>query len=88
MSLALIEYDIQVQKYTAGTAITTNCIDLLFINTGTVTAYIDTLPLLAGQSLPINGNLGEITKKPRQLTFANTAGNTEVYFVKRFYISG
>ena len=87
MSLALIEYDIQVQKYVLGTAISTNCIDMQFINTGTVTAYIDTMPILAGQALTIAGNLGEIIKKPRQLTFAAGAG-AQLYFIKRFYITG
>ena len=80
-----LEYDFKTEQYNQSQSITTNCIDMLFINAGTVTAYIDSLPLLPGQSLPINGNLGEVCTKQRQLVFANAAGTKLIYFVKRFY---
>lgn len=87
MSLNLIEYDYQVISYTKAGSLPTNCIDMQFINGGTVTAYIDNLPLLPGQSIAINGNLGEVCKKTRNLTFANVAGTTLIYFLRRFYLS-
>jgi hypothetical protein len=87
MSLSLIEYDYKVEQYMQPSSITTNCIDLQFINAGTVAANIDGLILLPGQSVAIGGNLGEVCRAQRNLSFANTPGTRLVYFVKRFYVT-
>ncbi len=84
----LQQYDFQCIPYNKNQNIDTNCIDMLFINNGTVTAYVDNIPLLPGQTIPINGNIGEICIKPRNLRFENTVGTPSILFVKRFYVTG
>jgi hypothetical protein len=75
------KYKIDVQSYSTSIDIESNCNAITFYNSGTIDAKINTIPLLAGQSLSIEGNNNEIDATVYHLDFGgNTTG---VVFVIR-----
>lgn len=60
---------------------TSACLDLLFINTGAATAYINGVPLTTGQSLAFSCNEGEQLDVKVNLTFG--AGVSKCYMMRR-----
>jgi len=84
--MELIEYDFDVQIYNQATNITTDCIDLTFINLGTNTAYVRNIPITTSNSLPISGNVGEVLKRPVNVSFdPSGVGTNELLVIRRFY---
>jgi len=60
---------------------TSACLDLLFINTGAATAYINGVPLTTGQSLAFSCNEGEQLDVKVNLTFGS--GTSKCYMMRR-----
>lgn len=83
----LNEYDFDVQFYNTATNIDTQCIDLLFVNQGTNTAFVRGFPLTQGQSLPINGNVGEVIRKTVNIYFSPAGVDNNLMVVRRFYLN-
>jgi len=83
-------YNITGQVYNQGGAISSNCMDMLFINTGTNTLMLNnTIPLLPGAGYSTNANLNEVDKTPWAVSFKqdNTGLLTNsLTVVKKVYI--
>lgn len=60
---------------------TSVCLDLLFINTGVATAYINGVPLTTNQSLSFSCNEGEQLNVKVNLTFGS--GTSKCYMMRR-----
>ena len=82
----LIEYDFDIQMYSQGVSVDTNCIDLLIINQGLNTAYVKNVPLSQGQQFPVTGNAGEILRNTVNITFSNTGTDNRVIVIRRYYL--
>jgi len=80
----LIEYDFRSNSYVANQSIPTDCIDLIFVNTGTAIVYINQFPLQPQQDLQMNGNIGEVMRKSIDISF-DTTGTPQLWVVRRFY---
>lgn len=77
------QYRTEIAQYSETIKIDGNCNAISFINNGTVTVYINKYPLLAGTSLSIDGNAGEIDKTMYNIDFP-TVGLVTV--VKKIYL--
>lgn len=61
------------------TEISANCSGILFINTGSTTAYINRMPLLAGASLSLDDQNRDIDTTKYQLNFGGFSGTITVW---------
>lgn len=74
----------ETQRYTEPATVASNCIDITFYNSGSKTAYVNTFPLVTGQSKQISCNEGEVLTSPYAITFATGVGATEIYVFRRY----
>lgn len=63
------------------------CLDLLFTNWGTETAYINGQPLRQYDSLRWSCNEGEILDVKCNLTFGTGGGTNKIYMTRRIIIN-
>lgn len=59
------------------------CLDLLFTNIGTETAYINGLPIAQSESLRWSCNAGEVLVVKVSLTFGTGGGTQKCYMTRR-----
>ena len=83
-------YNITATVYNQGGGISSNCMDMLFINTGTNVATLNnSIPLQPGGSYGTNANLNEVDKTPWQVSFQKDNTGTlinSLTVVKKVYI--
>jgi len=66
-------------------AVTTNCGDIMFINQGTVTVYINNMPLPAGASITFGCNQGEINVANMYVTSPTPISDAGVWVFRKSY---
>ncbi|AXH73872.1 MAG: hypothetical protein [Bacteriophage sp.] len=64
------------QFYSDRQQIPANCSGIMFINTGSVTAYINNMPLLAGATLVLDDQNENIDKTIYSYNFGGTTGGS------------
>jgi hypothetical protein len=75
-------YTTEIQYYTTNQQIIGNCNVITFVNTGTITMYVNNFPVTSGNSFSIAGNQDEIDVSNYQIDFrGSTVG--EVYVIKK-----
>ena len=85
--MALIKYDIDFIGYDQNGFIQSGCNGLTFLNLGTATANIESVPLQQNQSLAIDGNRCEFIDRSFQLNFTNTGSQTQnSVVIKKTYL--
>lgn len=86
IEIKALEYEVQFYSVDTAKYIETNCNTVTFLNLGTATALIETVPLVQNQSLQIGGNQGEITKQRFFINFISGIGltNNVVVILKRY----
>ncbi len=62
------------------------CVDLLFVNTGTATAYVNSLPIATNATMRWSCNEGETLVAKVNLTFGTT-GTPKCYMTRRRIIN-
>lgn len=82
----LIPYNALPIQVVSNKQITTDCIDVVFVNKGTSTAFINNYPLAPGETLPICGNIGEVYRDQIDIYFS--AGATNNLWIWRRYYQG
>lgn len=81
------QYTIEFQQVYKSAEIITGerCNAISFTNKGTDTVYINQLPLEAGESLSINGNIGEHDKTLYKVAWLAAATSKKCYIqIKRY----
>jgi len=79
------KYKIEVMQYNTTRKIASNCNAITFINSGAVTCLVQTIPVVAGASLVIEGNENEMDVTEYNLDFGtSTAGILTV--IRKYYI--
>ncbi|GEM_PF-7057887 len=81
------EYYFVFETYQESKNISTNCIDITFINRGTLAVKINNYTLRVGETIGFTGNFGEIIKKPINLIMSAPIGENQVDVIKRVYTS-
>ena len=86
INIKALEYEVQFYSVDTSKYIDTDCNTVTFLNLGTATANIETVPLVQNQSLQIGGNQGEYTKQRFFINFTTGAGLTQncVVILKRY----
>jgi hypothetical protein len=82
--MAYNEYFLRIDQLRAAKQYTLDCIDVVFINSGNATAYIEGLELAPGTNFALTGNLGEICKQGVNISFG-TGTNPFLQIVQRQY---
>ena len=59
------------------------CLDLLFVNKGTETAYVNSFPLAQNDSIRWSCNNGEVLVVKVNLTFGTGGGTQKCYMTRR-----
>ena len=67
--MQLIPYESVTAEYRESGYTISNCNSILFINTGQISVQVDQVNLQPGQSLAIDGNVGEINVKQYSFIF-------------------
>lgn len=78
------EYYFIFETYQESKNISTNCIDITFINRGSP-VQINNYILRAGETIGFTGNFGEIMKKPINLIMSGPISESRVDVIKRVY---
>jgi len=65
--------------------VSTNCGDIMFVNQGTVTVFINLMPLPAGASITFGVNSGEIMTGTFRVSSATPVGNAGLYVFRKLY---
>lgn len=69
------KYKIEVMQYNTTRKISSACNAITFYNNGTITVLVQTIPLVVGATLTIEGNANEIDLTEYQIDFGtNTNG--------------
>lgn len=83
----LVEYDVNIVTYDVNGFVATNCNSITFINYGSNAVTIENqITLQQNQSISIEGNQGEYTKKAFLITFANTVGTNNLVTIQKNYL--
>ena len=82
--MAYNQYTMRVDQLRANKQYTLNCIDAVFVNSGTSTVTIEGLELAPGNTFALNGNLGEECNQGINISFA-TGGTNLLQIVQRVY---
>ena len=77
-----IRYKNEFFQYLQTVRIPSNCNAITFMNNGLVDAKINTMPLLAGQSLSINGNENEMDATEYNIDFG-TSTTGSIWVIKK-----
>lgn len=80
-----IKYSTSFITYDQSGFVTSDCNSILFINYGTNPVQIESVTLQTGQSLSIEGNVGEFTTQKFFAKFTG-AGTNNLVTVKKNYI--
>lgn len=80
-----INYDVSFITYDTSGFVTSDCNSILFINYGTNAVQIEGVTLQQNQSLNIEGNQGEFTRRRFFANFIGT-GTNNLVTVKKNYI--
>lgn len=79
----MTRYKIEVMQYNTTRKIASNCNAITFINGGAVTCLIQTIPIVAGASLAIEGNAGEMDVTEYNLDFG-AATNGVITVIRKY----
>ena len=77
-------YNIEIGQYQQNTNIISNCNNITFINTGTISVQVNTFTIVAGASLSIGGNENEIDRTIYNINFQG-ATNGNVVVIRKIY---
>jgi len=77
------KYKIEVMQYNTTRKVASACNAITFYNAGTVTVKVQTIPLVAGATLSIQGNAGEIDITEYNLDFG-TATNGVLTVIRKY----
>ena len=80
-----VKYETSFITYDTSGFVTSDCNSILFINYGTNPVQIESVTLQTGQSLSIEGNIGEFTTQKFLAKFSGT-GTNNLVTVKKNYI--
>ena len=80
-----VKYETSFITYDQSGFVTTDCNSILLINYGTNPVQIESVTLQQGQSLSIEGNIGEFTTQKFLAKFSG-AGTNNLVSVKKNYI--
>ena len=78
------QYRIELAQYTENQRVTSSCNAITFINNGVTTILVNNFPVVAGASLDISGNAGEIDVTEYQLNFLGVIGN--MWVIKKMFL--
>ena len=76
------QYRTDFGYYTTNQRVIGNCNVITFVNTGTITLYVNNFPIAAGNSFSIAGNQDELDITEYIIDFRG-ATNGEVYVIKK-----
>ena len=86
--MAQLEYDVIFISYSQAGYINSDCNEITFLNLGTATANVESVPLMINQSMTVNGNSCEHTSKQFQLTFTNSGSQIQnLVVIRKVYIN-
>lgn len=77
-----VKYSFEFIQYSATIRIPSNCNVITFINNGTIDCKINTMPLLAGQTLELAGNENEIDTTEYNIDLGS-ATNGSIWVIKK-----
>ena len=78
----MVTYTTEIQYYTTNQRVIGNCNVITFVNTGTITFYINNFPVTAGNSFSIAGNQDEVDLTEYLIDFKGSLVG-EVYVIKK-----
>jgi hypothetical protein len=78
------QYRVELALYTQDQRLTSYCNAITFINNGASTILVNNFPVVAGATLDISGNAGEIDVTEYQINFLGTLGNCWV--IKKMFL--
>lgn len=88
--MEFIEYTTIDSEYRPGEQvdIEADCNEVMFINAGASSLKVGNVPLAAGASYTIGGNLGEINKRlSYKILFSSTAATEYLVVVRKIYLN-
>ena len=77
------KYKIEVMQYNTTRKIAAACNAITFYNSGTITVLVQTIPLVSGATLSIQGNANEIDLTEYQIDFG-TATNGVLTVIRKY----